>query len=114
MYSLDCSYFDKEFESIDDLVEHCMGSGMDPNYEITEDGEGIGEELIDYMVFQEFGEQFSSSYIHNMKLDKEIRMKLWSYYIKEKPNMSFDNYFKINKDKVYLSSFNRKLIWIKK
>jgi len=49
-----------------------------------------------------------------MKLDKEIRMKLWSYYIKEKPNMSFDNYFKINKDKVYLSSFNRKLIWIKK
>ena len=51
MYSLNCSYFTREFESIDDLVEHCMGSGMDPNYEITEDGEGIGEELIDYMVF---------------------------------------------------------------
>ena len=52
--------------------------------------------------------------LYHMKLDKEIRMKLWPYYIKEKPNMSFDNYFKINKDKVYLSSFNRKLIWIKK
>lgn len=51
MYSLDCSYFDKEFESITELIEHCKESGMDPNYEITEDGEGIGEILIDYMVF---------------------------------------------------------------
>ncbi len=63
MYSLDCSYFDKEFESIDDLIEHCIGSGMDPNYEITKDGEGIGEELIDFMVFQEFGEHKNHSYI---------------------------------------------------
>ena len=51
MYSLDCSYFDKEFESINDLVEHCTVNGMDPNYEITENGDGIGEELIDYIVF---------------------------------------------------------------
>ena len=51
MYSLDCSYFKEEFESINDLVEHCTVNGMDPNYEITENGDGIGEELIDYMVF---------------------------------------------------------------
>lgn len=51
MYSLDCSYFKEEFESIDELVEHCTVSGMDPSYEITEDGVGIEENLIDYMVF---------------------------------------------------------------
>jgi hypothetical protein len=26
-------------------------SGMDPNYEITRDGKGIGENAIDYIVF---------------------------------------------------------------
>ena len=36
---------------IDDLVEHCTVHGMDPNYEITRNGNGIGEELIDFMVF---------------------------------------------------------------
>jgi hypothetical protein len=28
-----------------------MSSGMDPNYEITKDGVGIGEECIDFIVF---------------------------------------------------------------
>ena len=51
MYSLNCNYFFEEFESIDDLVEHCTVNGMDPNYEITKNGNGIGEELIDFMVF---------------------------------------------------------------
>jgi hypothetical protein len=51
MYSLDCSYFDKQFKSINALVDYVMSSGMDPNYEITENGVGIGEEVIDYIVF---------------------------------------------------------------
>ena len=34
MYSLDCDY-----------------SGMDPNYEVTEDGIGIGELAIDFLSF---------------------------------------------------------------
>tara|TARA_R110000803_G_scaffold45124_1_gene95199 strand:+ start:195 stop:350 length:156 start_codon:yes stop_codon:yes gene_type:complete len=51
MYSLKCSYFEKEFNSINELIEHCTMNGMDPNYEIIEDGEGIGEFLIDFMVF---------------------------------------------------------------
>jgi hypothetical protein len=51
MYSLDCSYFEKEFSSIDELVNYVMSSGMDPNYEITKDGVGIGEECIDFIVF---------------------------------------------------------------
>ena len=41
MYSLECSYFEKEFNSINELVEYCTINGMDPNYEITKDGKGI-------------------------------------------------------------------------
>ena len=51
MYSLDCSYFDKKFDTLNELVDYVMGSGMDPNYEITCAGEGIGEECIDHIVF---------------------------------------------------------------
>jgi hypothetical protein len=46
-YSLDCGYYSKEFNSIEELIDDVITSGMDPNYEITKDGEGIGEELID-------------------------------------------------------------------
>jgi hypothetical protein len=51
MYSLKCSYYEKEFDSIMDLVNDVMISGMDPNYEITKNGKGIGEEVIDYIMF---------------------------------------------------------------
>ena len=64
MYSLDCSYYTAEFEILEELIEAVMLGGMDPNYEITENGDGIGEELIDYIVFQEFGELEKNSYIH--------------------------------------------------
>ena len=49
-YSLDCSYFDKEFDTVDELISYCLDSGMDPNYEITRDGEKTGEILVDYLV----------------------------------------------------------------
>jgi hypothetical protein len=51
MYSLDCSYYKAEFETIDELIEAATINGMDPNYEITFDGEGIGEQLIDLIQF---------------------------------------------------------------
>jgi hypothetical protein len=50
MYSLDCSYYTKEFNSINELIENIMISGMDPNYEITKNGVGIGEEAVDFIV----------------------------------------------------------------
>ena len=50
-YSLDCSYYDKEFDSIDELIDDIASSGMDPNYEITCNGLGTGENAIDYIVF---------------------------------------------------------------
>ena len=51
MYSLDCKYYTKEFETLDELIDHVMMSGMDPNYEITRDGVGTGEEAIDFITF---------------------------------------------------------------
>jgi len=51
MYSLDCSYYKKEFTTLEDLIEDVMYSGMDPNYEITKDGEGTGEKLFDFLEF---------------------------------------------------------------
>ena len=50
MYSLNCSYFDKEFNSINELVNDVISSGMDSNYEITKNGVGIGEECVDFIV----------------------------------------------------------------
>ena len=51
MYSLNCDYYEKEFNTIDELVNEVMISGMDPNYEITKNGEGIGEMAIDLISF---------------------------------------------------------------
>jgi hypothetical protein len=51
MYSLDCSYFEKEFDSINELLEYVMDNGMDPNYEITFKGEPTGERAIDFISY---------------------------------------------------------------
>ena len=49
MYSLDCSFFDREFHTIAELIDHVINFGCDPNYEITKDGKGIGEQAWDYI-----------------------------------------------------------------
>ena len=51
MYSLNCDYYEKEFNTIDELVNEVMISGMDPNYEITKNGKGTGEYVIDLIQF---------------------------------------------------------------
>jgi hypothetical protein len=51
MYSLDCSYYTKSFTTLNELIDDITISGMDPNYEVTRDGEGIGENAIDYLTF---------------------------------------------------------------
>jgi len=50
MYSLDCTYYDKEFDSLNALLLDITCTGMDPNYEVTKDGKGIGEEAWDFIV----------------------------------------------------------------
>jgi len=51
MYSLDCMYYGAEFPTLGDLIAHISISGMDPNYEITCNGKGIGKNAIDYLIF---------------------------------------------------------------
>jgi hypothetical protein len=51
MWSLKCDYFTKEFETLNELIDYVMSSGMDPNYEVTRDGKGIGEEAVDFIVY---------------------------------------------------------------
>ena len=50
MYNLDCSYYSKTFDSVDDLVNDVITSGMDPNYEITRNGIPTGEEVIELII----------------------------------------------------------------
>jgi hypothetical protein len=47
MYSLRCEYYEKEFSTLDELMDDVRFSGMDPNYEITFDGHNTGEMMID-------------------------------------------------------------------
>ena len=51
MYSLDCVYYTKTFLTLDQLIEDVINSGMDPNYEITKDGKGTGEQAIELIQF---------------------------------------------------------------
>ena len=51
MYSLDCSYYTESFDTINQLIDDVVSSGMDPNYEITRNGVKTGEEVIDLIVF---------------------------------------------------------------
>ena len=50
-YSLDCSYYDKEFDEVNDLINDIASSGMDPNYEITRNGINTGELAIELLPF---------------------------------------------------------------
>lgn len=51
MYSLDCTYYNKEFSTLIELLDDIILTGMDPNYEITLNGVGTGEEAIAYITF---------------------------------------------------------------
>jgi hypothetical protein len=51
MYSLNCSYFVEEFNTLDELLYYLEQVGMDPNYEITRNGKGTGEYVINLIQF---------------------------------------------------------------
>ena len=50
-FSLDCDYYNEEFDSIDELIDDIASSGMDPNYEITRNGINTGELAIELLPF---------------------------------------------------------------
>ena len=49
-FSLDCSYYNKSFSNVNDLVNDIISSGMDPNYEITWNGIPTTEMASDFIV----------------------------------------------------------------
>ena len=49
MYSLNCNYYTKEFNTRDELITDVITSGMDPSYEVTRNGNGTGENAIDFI-----------------------------------------------------------------
>ena len=51
MYSLDCEYYGREFETLDELLYDVEESGMDPNYEITKNGVGTGEDIVELIMY---------------------------------------------------------------
>jgi hypothetical protein len=51
MYSLNCSYYTAEFETLEELIEAVTINGMDPNYEITRNGKCTGEMVIDLITY---------------------------------------------------------------
>lgn len=51
MYTLDCDYYNKSFDSIDELVEEVINDGMDPNVQILRDGRPTGQEVIEFIVY---------------------------------------------------------------
>jgi hypothetical protein len=51
MYSLNCSYYEREFNTLNELMDDVVFSGMDPNYEITKDGVGTGEMVSDIIQY---------------------------------------------------------------
>ena len=48
-YSLDCTYWNQSFDTIEELTQAVLEQGMDPNYEILDEGRGIGETAFDHM-----------------------------------------------------------------
>ena len=50
-YTIDCTYYTKSFNNIDDLLDDISMSGQDPNYEILLNGKKTGEQIIDSMTF---------------------------------------------------------------
>ena len=51
MYSLDCDYYERQFSTIDELLDDIVKSGMDPNYPITVDGKPTEDIAIDLIQF---------------------------------------------------------------
>jgi len=51
MYHLKCPYYKKKFETIYELLDDIVLSGMDPNYTVYKDGKSVGTKAIDLIQF---------------------------------------------------------------
>jgi len=48
VYTLDCDYYNRNFNSLDDLLEDILSSGMDPSYNILKNGHDTEELASEY------------------------------------------------------------------
>ena len=51
MYTLDCSYYNNSFDTLEELIQDIIYRGMDPSYNILKDNKKTGEKLEDFLVF---------------------------------------------------------------
>lgn len=51
IYTIDCDYYKKSFETIRELVEDIINSGMDTDYEILKNGKKTGEVVDNLIIF---------------------------------------------------------------
>lgn len=51
-YTLKCSYYKKQFNTMQELLDDIISSGMDPNYWVYKNGKSIGSKAIDLIQFQ--------------------------------------------------------------
>jgi hypothetical protein len=50
-YTLKCSYYKKQFNTMQELLDDIISSGMDPNYWVYKNGKSIGSKAIDLIQF---------------------------------------------------------------
>lgn len=51
MYTLKCGYYKKKFNTLDELIQDIIESGMDPNYNVMFNGRSTGEKAIDLIQY---------------------------------------------------------------
>lgn len=50
-WTLNCPYYKRVFETLDELINDVTVSGMDPNYKVKHNGKVTGDKLIDLIMF---------------------------------------------------------------
>jgi hypothetical protein len=50
-YTLKCNYYKKQFNTMQELLDDIISSGMDPNYWVYKNGKSIGSKAIDLIQF---------------------------------------------------------------
>lgn len=49
-WGLDCPYYPLYFDSLEELIDDVVQSGMDPNYGVTQNGVPTGQVLVDLII----------------------------------------------------------------
>tara|TARA_R110000803_G_scaffold46363_1_gene97332 strand:+ start:558 stop:746 length:189 start_codon:yes stop_codon:yes gene_type:complete len=50
-YTINCNYYKKSFNNVNELINDIIITGQDPNYNILLNGKQTGEQVIDLITF---------------------------------------------------------------